>query len=260
MNCHPVHSVFFSPTGTTRSVVRSICRGTGRAAGLEINLHESVGGRMFFAEDDPVIVGMPVYGGRLPALAVERFAAVNGSKTPAVAVVVYGNRAYGDALLELCDRCAAQGFAVTGAAAFIGEHSFSSSRLPIASGRPDSADLQTAEGFGAKLADARQALDFAQLPGNRPYKPPMHPVGAAAETVPARCARCGLCATHCPAHAIRMDHGAPVTDPERCIWCAACVRNCPSGARNIVRPEILAIAERLYQTCQTRREPEQFPA
>lgn len=260
MRKEPIHSVYFSPTGTTRSVTHTVCKGTGRKAGIEIDLNRPVGGNLFFAADDPVVISMPVYGGRLPALAVERFKSVKGLDTPAAVIVVYGNRAIGDSLLELCDLCAAQGFKVTAAAAFIGKHSFSSDQLPIAADRPDETDLHLAEKFGSEISQSTTPLDIEKIPGTRPYKPEMILDGAAAETDPALCTNCGQGVTHCPANAIRMDEGIPLTDPERCIWCTACVRNCPSGARKITLPKIHEIAERLYKTCQTRMEPEWFLA
>jgi ferredoxin len=260
MNKKPVHSVFFSPTGTTRSVVQAICQGTGKDSGIEIDLQTPVGGQLFFAVDDPVVIGMPVYGGRLPRLAVERFATVQGSETPAIAVVVYGNRAYDDALLELCDLCATQGFKVTGAAAFVGKHSFSSTEFPIAVGRPDRADIRNAELFGNQCINGRPLPDINKIPGTRPYKPAMNPAGAAADSNPATCIRCGQCVAHCPANALRMNEGALLTDPNACIWCTACVQACPTGARTITLPKIHEIAERLYKTCQPRKEPEWFLA
>ena len=48
--------------------------------------------------------------------------------TPAVCVVVYGNRAYDDALLELKDILTERGCRPIAGAAFIGEHSFSDCR------------------------------------------------------------------------------------------------------------------------------------
>ena len=50
---------------------------------------------------------------------------IYGQDSPAVAVVVYGNRDYDDALLELRDWCVAHGFVPVAGAAFIGEHSYS---------------------------------------------------------------------------------------------------------------------------------------
>ena len=59
--------------------------------------------------------------------------------TPAVCVVVYGNRAYDDALLELKDILARRGCRPIAGAAFIGEHSFATPETPTARGRPDAA-------------------------------------------------------------------------------------------------------------------------
>ena len=62
------------------------------------------------APGTPLLVVMPVYGGRLPAIAVQRLREIRGNDSPAIAVVVYGNRAYDDALLELRDVLTANGF------------------------------------------------------------------------------------------------------------------------------------------------------
>ena len=46
---------------------------------------------------------MPVYAGRVPALAVERLKDIKTSGVKCVIVAVYGNRAYEDALVEMQD-------------------------------------------------------------------------------------------------------------------------------------------------------------
>ena len=46
---------------------------------------------------------MPVYAGRVPALAVERLKGIKTSGVKCVIVAVYGNRAYEDALVEMQD-------------------------------------------------------------------------------------------------------------------------------------------------------------
>ncbi len=56
----------------------------------------------------------------------------------AIAVVVYGNRNYDDALIELKDILESDGFKVVAGAAFIGEHSFSKT---LAKNRPDEKDM-----------------------------------------------------------------------------------------------------------------------
>lgn len=46
---------------------------------------------------------MPVYAGRVPALAVERLKGIKTSGVKCVIIAVYGNRAYEDALVEMQD-------------------------------------------------------------------------------------------------------------------------------------------------------------
>jgi ferredoxin len=255
-----VHSICFSPTGTTRTIVQEICKGTGKPIGVQTDITLPCDRKTHFAVSDPVVIGMPVYGGRLPVAAVERLRLFQGAETPAAITVIYGNRAYDDALLELYDLCTQQGFTVVAAAAFIGEHSFSSDSFPIAPGRPDEADQQKTAAFGKQLSTANQPLDSGLLPGNRPYKPVMQPEGGATDSNRGTCTLCGQCAVHCPTGAIHIADNAVQTDPDRCIWCAACVKTCPTGSRRIILPKIYEIAERLHANCQTRREPEWFPA
>jgi Fe-S-cluster-containing hydrogenase component 2 len=88
----------------------------------------------------------------------------------------------------------------------------------------------------------------------------MNPVGAATSTEPARGTGCGQCAAHCPAGAIHIQDGTATTDSSQCIWCTACAQACPTGARTITLPKIQEVADRLYKTCQSRREPEWFLA
>lgn len=267
MKNQTVQLSFFSPTGTTRSIIQAIGHGTGRKAEPHLDLTLIAAEPAApFTSDDLLVIGMPVYAGRLPNLAVERFKTLQGNSTPTVIVAVYGNREYDDALVELCDLCKEQGFQVIAAAAFIGEHSFTSKEFPIASDRPDENDLQQAGQLGEQVQNLlNETQSISNLtppspPGNRPYKPNMQPSGHACETDPLTCTQCGLCVEHCPTQAIQMIDGIPVTDPENCIWCMACVRICPTGARTITQPKVHKLAERLHNTCQTRKEPEWFLA
>lgn len=84
--------------------------------------------------DEILLAAVPVFGGRVPAAALERLSALKGSGQSAVAVAVYGNRAFDDALPELKDALEANGFHVAAAGAFAVEHSIA---RPIATGRHD---------------------------------------------------------------------------------------------------------------------------
>lgn len=267
MNSHQVHSIFFSSTGATRTITRAVGNGAQCTVRKEWDITlPGCPAKTTFGLNDLVVVGMPVYAGRLPRLAVERLKEMKGNDTPAVAVVVYGNRAYDDALLELSDLCTEQGFRIIGAGAFIGKHSFSSPDKPIAADRPDEQDIRLAEQFGQQVKEllsqpgTLEQLNQPQIPGNRPYKPEMQPAGAAASTDPAQCTGCGQCIIRCPAGAIQVQNGNITTRPDSCIWCTACVQACPGGARQVTLPKIHEATERLYKTCQTRKEPEWFLA
>jgi len=211
---------------------------------------------------DVIVIGSPVYAGRLPPAMVERLRRIDGCGKPAVVVVVYGNRAYEDALLELAEVAASAGFVPVAAAAFIGEHSYSTPGLPIAQGRPDAADLDEAGRFGAAVADrirggSTGVLDtpFA-LPGNHPFRDLREPLGVAPALDGALCHACGACVAACPTGAIGPEGGE--ANGERCIQCCACVKTCPAGARRTEDPRVLQIAQRLNRTCADRKGPEVF--
>lgn len=46
-----------------------------------------------------------------------------------------------------------QGFKVIAGATFIGEHSYSTEKYPVAAGRPDERDLAVAADFGKQISD-----------------------------------------------------------------------------------------------------------
>ncbi|WP_245628589.1 flavodoxin family protein [Salidesulfovibrio brasiliensis] len=93
------------------------------------------------SNDALLVIGVPVYMGRVPALLGDWLNRIEADNTPAICVVVYGNRAYENALLELKDIVQSRGCIPVAGAAFVGEHSFSSPETPTAQGRPDQNDL-----------------------------------------------------------------------------------------------------------------------
>lgn len=185
----------FSPTGGTVKVARAICKGTG-LEGLEIDLCAEPEPREI-GEDTLLIAAMPVYENRIREVALRRLSRLHGNNSPAVAVVVYGNRDYGDALLELTDTLQESGFVVPAAAAFIAEHSIIRS---IAAGRPDAEDLKQAEAFGAQAAAKIKAQDSIQnvtVPGDPDYRSKKRGTGVPPLTDDT-CNACGACAAACP--------------------------------------------------------------
>ncbi|MDF7824410.1 ferredoxin family protein [Pontiellaceae bacterium B12227] len=252
-----IHLIFFSPTRTTRTTLEAIAAGTGCTPGSVLDLTRAVPpGRPEFGTGDLVLIGMPVYAGRLPALAVERFQKIKGGGAVAAPIVVYGNRHYDDALIELYDLCREQHFRPIAAGAFLGEHSFSTTTLPLSAGRPDAADLEQAAQFGRRLRHAEQRLE--KVPGNRPYKDLMQPSGSATSVNPAACSRCGICIAICPTGGMHLTETAAEADPNHCIWCMACERYCPENARSLTHEKVMASAQKLDQLFSERREPELF--
>lgn len=268
---YPDHAqtIVFSPTGTTRNVLRSIQKGLGPRTWSELDLTRHA------ATQEPTdresdaeglaIIGLPVYAGRIPELAAKRLSGVRGMKRKAVLVVVYGNRAYDDALRELRDLSQELGFLPVAAAAFVGEHSFSTRQCPIAEGRPDQSDLKLAFQFGEnvrkKLLEIQNSALNApplEVPGNFPYRQGMQPAPISPETDPAQCVLCGACVEACPVEAISLCDETLETDKMLCLRCCACTRICPTGARAMLHPSILELGRVLHEKHATRREPEFF--
>ncbi len=94
------YAIYFSPTRTSERIARAIARGTGADEVIDIDLTHYAR-RVTLPASALAVIAIPVYGGHLPPLAAERLRGLQGYDTPAVAVVVYGNRAYENALTEL---------------------------------------------------------------------------------------------------------------------------------------------------------------
>ena len=169
----------------------------------------------------------------------------------AVAVVVYGNRAYEDTLVELEDTLKESGFQVIGGAAVVAEHSIF---REFAKGRPDTDDEVQLKAWSEQLKAKAEVGGTVSFFGNRPYKPygaiPMKPK---AQT----CQNCGKCVAVCPVGAIPQDDPKE-TDAEKCISCMACVSVCPIGAREVAPAILEGAKKRLQSALEGRKENEIF--
>lgn len=257
--------VYFSPTGTTQKVVREIGQGMDLKLISEINITKvEADFKPSLSDDCLTIIGIPVYSGRLPEIAIEILKKFQSNKSPAVIVVVYGNRDYDDALLELKEIVINCGFRIIAGAAFIGEHTFSSDDKPIAKNRPDKEDLLKCVDFAQMIKEKLTAvteidsLSELYIPGKNPYKErkPL-PVAVHPETDNNLCNICGTCVDVCPTNAITIQETV-VTNGELCIWCCACVKHCHNGARIFDNPTINAVQEKLFFNCSERKEPIYF--
>lgn len=274
------HLVFFSPTHTSAKIARAVGDGIGMGRRMETDLTLDESADPIEITNALTVIAAPVYGGRVAPVALKRLKRLKGNNAPAILVAVYGNRDYEDALIELRDTAVELGFTPLSAGAFIGEHSYSTTNMPIAAGRPDASDLQIAFQFGQdslnklieKTAVTSPELQAACklkslggklsillssffIKGTSPYKivqagKPACPVCTEA------CFVCGECVEVCPTHAISIskDGSQIETDINRCIKCCACVKECPNEARVFHTP----FAAILHEKFNTRREPELF--
>jgi ferredoxin len=262
MKIQSLKSAVFSPTGTTKSIVQAIARGINQSTAELIDITQPNVRKQHFqtSKDDILVVAVPVYIGRVPALLSEWLHAIKADKTPTVCVVVYGNRDYEDALLELKDIMVKNGGIPIACAAFIGEHSFSSSDTPIAVSRPDPADLHQAEIFGRKINEALKTISSIEhiseinIPGTFPYKNLEDLLSVDFIGISDKCSKCGACVEACPVGAIELENYSLI-DKEKCILCCACIKSCPENARTMKNGIVKDIAIRLSAMCKERKEP-----
>ncbi|MDE7101420.1 MAG: ferredoxin, partial [Bacteroidales bacterium] len=134
-----VRAVYFSATGTTRRVVCAIAEKLSEKLGLpyvqmDFTLPAARVEPLVFGSGDIVVLGTPVYAGRVPNVLLKYLQTLRGAEAVGVPVTVFGNRHYDDALIELRDLMENAGIRTVAAAAFVGEQAFS--RVLVA-GRPD---------------------------------------------------------------------------------------------------------------------------
>lgn len=253
--------IFFSATGGTAKIVKSITAGIGgNYEEYNITLPANREKGITFDANDLVIIGVPVYAGRVPDFLIDFFANVKGNHTPAVFIAVYGNRDYDDALIELKDTFERNGFIGIAAGAFIAEHSNTSK---VGTNRPDSKDLDAAKQFGAdikiKFEDSDAILQSSKLivKGNIPYKERMSAPPIAPDTS-GDCINCGICAKHCPKGAISLYNFKEV-EAANCVRCCSCIKKCPVQAKSIHHEIFNKITRALIDSFSTiRHEPEYF--
>lgn len=248
-----ITSIYFSATYTTKRVVEAVAKNLSNELKVYDITNDVATETVEIPADELVLVGVPVYAGRVPAMAAERLRRFKGDNTPVVVVAVYGNRHYDDAVLELHDIMTEQGFRTVSAGAFIAQHSI----FPkLGKARPDAEDMADIKLFAEKSAELL-AKGFGEitLPGKRPYKVPGGiPIWPTASR---RCTACGACARLCPTGAIDPDSPKGV-DKTRCIKCGRCIVVCPAKARRFYGIKYSRAAARFNSAYAARRANEMW--
>ncbi len=245
-----VVEIVFSPTGGTEKVAHIIGKKWGENT-VKIDLSDP---KIDFSKceikkEDMVLIAMPSFGGRAPAIAIERLKQIAGNGAKCALVCVYGNRAYEDTLVEMEDAAKKSGFRVVAAIAAVAEHAMISK---YATNRPDALDEAQLADFADRILQKNG--DAPSIPGNRPYKKAGDV--SLVPRVTKNCAKCGLCAEKCPVQAIHPDTFA--ADSKKCISCMRCVKQCPHNARKVSEVMVSVAALAIKKACSVRKENELF--
>lgn len=270
MDMKKVNLMYFSPTATTKTVVEEIgkrlvdTKGLERGITVDFTLPKQRESGQNFQTNDILVIGVPVYSGRVPNILLSYLNNIKGNNTLAIPIVLYGNREYEDALLELSDILIENGFNVIAGGAFIGEHSFSTI---LAKERPDNTDLSIAKNFADSVYKKIESdrLDTLRIKGNRPYRAYTKPKvdeDKKEDTVKVEpktdqnCIDCKICAEVCPVGCIDYNNVTRITGT--CIKCGACVKLCPTNSKYFDNPDYIKLKLTLEELYIERKEPELF--
>ena len=273
-----------SPTGGTEHIVSLLAEEMGKCLKLPVHkisftLPDERKKSCTFTEEDLLILGTPVYAGRIPnKILPDVDRSFEGNGTLAVAVSVFGNRNYDDGLMELALLLENHGFCVAAAAAAAARHAFSDD---IGAGRPDKQDEEELRVFARKAAEKIREFSGEEkvVSGNKsacgvlalqitghnpvgPYYTPLRADGQPAKFLKAKpvtdenlCNRCGTCAQVCPMGSISREDPSVVNGI--CIKCQACIRACPTQAKHFEDEAFLSHVEMLREH-YTRRAANAF--
>lgn len=268
MDVNRIWAVYFSPTGGTKDITMSVAAQLGEifdknVCEIDFTKREHRQEIHCFKSSDLVVFGMPVYAGRIPNKILPDIEnGFQGENTRLIPIVAYGNRSFGDVLVELKIVLGLRGFQTLAAAAVVSRHAFTPL---LGTGRPDSDDRQEIHRFVLQLAEKlKNGSRFPELhvAGNNPvgkYYTPLKEDGTPAKFLPAKpitdtdkCTDCGICAKVCPMGSIDQADYSLVSGI--CIKCHACIKKCPADAKSFMDEEFLSHVKMLEKNYKKRAD------
>lgn len=232
--------VCFSPTNTTQKVCHAVAEGMhGKSLHWfnitlpDVRTKIITDPNLVTKDIDYLIVGSPVYSGKLPLQVIQCLNVIKGHGVKCVAIVVYGNRDFGIALSSLADILISNQFSLVSAGAFIGQHSYSAI-VPVAVGRPDKADIDKARDFGVRSITSTKNLNLHHIPIQYDKISTSDTYSDIKPTsIVKRCVCCGKCSKICPTSALSPESGQYLDRSSKkiCIGCMACVNICSKKAK-----------------------------
>ncbi|PRX27144.1 4Fe-4S binding protein [Orenia metallireducens] len=275
MEINKLTRIYFSPTKTTQQVINQITKSMKvkniRTINLtEPNIRKNL--NINFDDKEVLIIGVPVYGARIPDILLPYLKKLRGNNQPVILVSVYGNVEPGIALKQLYYLLKKRKFKIIGASSFIGEHSFSYEKIKLAIGRPDMCDLYKAKEFGEKVVEKLKQINDLQsiseikiteqstlLARLIPIIAKVLPKDGAKlfAKIPVidknKCNGCKKCVEICSTKAINEQKLE--VNKKICLRCYACVKYCPLNAKEIEFNMEWLVKKFLNKKGRKRKEP-----
>ncbi len=275
MTSRSIRCVYFSPTGTSKLIATTLSSELSNLLYIPYSEFDFTSPNTrkdpmpSFQQDDIIILALPVYAGRVPNLLLNYLSTIQSSGSLAIPVVLYGNRAFDDALVELRNILEEHGAHTIAGLSFIGEHSFSRT---MAANRPDQNDLSICRDFAKQIANKILSIaEDSEFPpvwvaGNNPPGPYFRPTDLKGNFLDIRkvkpittdaCIDCKLCTTLCPLGSI--DENDPSLITGICMKCSACIKRCPVSAKQFTDEKFIIHRDDIVNRYSNpRKEPELF--
>ena len=273
MEIKKVWAVYFSPVGNTKKIITAMAETIGETLVIPVETLDCTNAAARteehgFTNTDLILWGTPVYAGRIPNKLLPYVQnSFKGNGALAIPVVVFGNRNFDDALIELRNILEFNGFHTIAGAGFAAQHAFSQI---LAAGRPDQADMDKLKQFSIQVAEKIKGLDTYPTPievrGTNPPEVYYTPKGldgkptvflkAKPKTDLEKCNQCGTCVLDCPMDAISPKDPAEIIGT--CIKCHACVKKCEQNAKYFDDEAFISHKMMLERDFMERKEPELF--